>query len=95
MFPRRAFRLYPRTNHRVPHISLVFREIWDTTDLPFKPVKALTSSHWQNCGEAHQNPAKPLSHCTPAGLRLARGFADPVEIHSCSLDAVHPSHHCP
>ena len=26
--------LYPVTNLRVPHISLVFREMWDSTDLP-------------------------------------------------------------
>ena len=38
MFPHRAFRLYPLTTRRAPHISLVFREMWDTTDLPFKPV---------------------------------------------------------
>jgi hypothetical protein len=29
----RAFRLYPRHYRRVPHISLVFREMWDTTAL--------------------------------------------------------------
>jgi hypothetical protein len=26
--------LYPRTNRRVPHILLVFREMWDTAGLP-------------------------------------------------------------
>jgi hypothetical protein len=29
----RAFGLYPVNNRRVPHISLVFREMWDTEDL--------------------------------------------------------------
>jgi hypothetical protein len=28
----------PATNRRVPHISLVFREMWDTGNLPLKPV---------------------------------------------------------
>src|SRR5271170_7679021 len=28
---------YPRHNRRVPHISLVFREMWDTTALHLKP----------------------------------------------------------
>jgi hypothetical protein len=28
----------PATNRRVPHISLVFREMWDTADLPLKPL---------------------------------------------------------
>jgi hypothetical protein len=26
-------------NRRVPHISLAFREMWDTTGLPLKPLK--------------------------------------------------------
>ncbi len=30
--------LYPRYKSRVPHISLVFREMWDTAGLPLKPV---------------------------------------------------------
>jgi hypothetical protein len=29
---------HPRANGRVPHISLVFREMWDTADLPLKPA---------------------------------------------------------
>jgi hypothetical protein len=29
--------LYPRTSRRVPHISLVFREMWDTAGLAHKP----------------------------------------------------------
>jgi hypothetical protein len=32
------FGLYPRHDRRVPHISLVFREMWDTAGLPLKPV---------------------------------------------------------
>jgi hypothetical protein len=28
-----AFALYPRHHSRVPHISLVFREMWDTAGL--------------------------------------------------------------
>jgi hypothetical protein len=39
---RTAFALYPRTDRRVPHISLVFREMWDTTGLPLKPVAGPT-----------------------------------------------------
>jgi hypothetical protein len=27
---------YPGNKSRVPHISLVFREMWDTTDLDLK-----------------------------------------------------------
>jgi hypothetical protein len=34
------FGLYPRTNRRVPHISLVFREMWDTAGLPLKLPRA-------------------------------------------------------
>jgi hypothetical protein len=34
----RAFGLYPRSNRRVPHISLVFREMWDTEGLSLKPL---------------------------------------------------------
>jgi hypothetical protein len=34
------FWLYPRTNRRVPHISLVLREMWDTTGLPLKLFQA-------------------------------------------------------
>jgi hypothetical protein len=37
--------LYPRTNRRVPHISLVFREMWDTAGLSHKPVADLTDLH--------------------------------------------------
>jgi hypothetical protein len=32
-----AFGFYPRTCRWVPHISLVFREMWDTTELTLKP----------------------------------------------------------
>jgi hypothetical protein len=28
----------PATNQRVPHISLVFREMWDTTDLDWQSL---------------------------------------------------------
>ena len=34
-----AFGLYPVTNRRVPHISLVFREMWDTAGPPLKLVE--------------------------------------------------------
>jgi starch synthase len=34
-----SFGLYPRNNSRVPHISLVFREMWDTTGFPLKPSR--------------------------------------------------------
>jgi hypothetical protein len=30
----------PATNRRVPHISLVFREMWDTQDSPSSPLRA-------------------------------------------------------
>jgi hypothetical protein len=30
----------PAANRRVPHISLVFREMWDTAGLPLKPDAA-------------------------------------------------------
>jgi hypothetical protein len=38
------FELYPRHKCRVPHISLVFREMWDTAGLPLKPVSCSTLS---------------------------------------------------
>jgi hypothetical protein len=41
----RAFGLYPRHNRRVPHISLVFREMWDTKGLPLKLAAGLTDPH--------------------------------------------------
>jgi hypothetical protein len=34
-----------RHNRRVPHISLVFREMWDTAGLPLKPVAGPTTPH--------------------------------------------------
>jgi hypothetical protein len=37
-------RLYPGTDRRVPHISLVFREMWDTAGLALKPVAGSHSS---------------------------------------------------
>jgi hypothetical protein len=30
----------PATDHRVPHISLVFREMWDTTSLNLMAVRS-------------------------------------------------------
>ena len=35
--------LYPLIKRRVPHISLVFREMWDTAGLPLKPAKVSTT----------------------------------------------------
>jgi hypothetical protein len=32
-------RSYPLTKTRVPHISLVFREMWDTAGLTLKPLE--------------------------------------------------------
>jgi hypothetical protein len=43
--PVAAFRLYPRHNGRVPHISLVFREMWDTAAVPLKPLADSTTPH--------------------------------------------------
>jgi hypothetical protein len=40
---RHTFWLYPRANGRVPHISLVFREMWDTAGLPLKPDTGSTT----------------------------------------------------
>jgi hypothetical protein len=39
----RAFALYPLHQCRVPHISLVFREMWDTAALALKPLAGLTA----------------------------------------------------
>ncbi len=36
-----------------------------------------------------------LSDCSAVSFRFACRLADPVEIHSRGLDAVHPRHHCP
>jgi len=30
----------PTTNQRVPHISLVFREMWETTDLDWQSLES-------------------------------------------------------
>jgi hypothetical protein len=35
----------PAANRRVPHISLVFREMWDTAGLPLKPAAVPTDLH--------------------------------------------------
>jgi len=35
----RFFGSNPTTNRRVPHISLVFREMWDTASLPLELVE--------------------------------------------------------
>ena len=35
--------LYPRSNRRVPHISLVFREMWDTAALTLTPLAGPTN----------------------------------------------------
>jgi hypothetical protein len=35
-----GFGLYPVTNRRVPHISLVFRKMWDTADLASRLLRA-------------------------------------------------------
>src|SRR5580658_2759640 len=45
--------IYPRNNCRVPHISLVFREMWDTAGPALKLLADLT------------NPAKAGSRPTP------------------------------
>ncbi len=39
------FWLHPLTNRRVPHISLVFREMWDTAGLALKPAAVATTPH--------------------------------------------------
>jgi hypothetical protein len=36
---------YPCHNCRVPHISLVFREMWDTAGLALKPQAGPTTPH--------------------------------------------------
>jgi hypothetical protein len=38
----------PSTEHGVPHISLVFREMWDTTDLNL--FFDLREKHMKRCG---------------------------------------------
>ena len=45
-----TFGLYHLDQSRVPHISLVFREMWDTTGLPLKPAAGPTNPLGQNCG---------------------------------------------
>jgi hypothetical protein len=42
--------LYPRTDRRVPHISLVFREMWDTADLSLNSVAYPTVPGSKNRG---------------------------------------------
>jgi hypothetical protein len=37
--------LRPVHKRRVPHISLVFSEMWDTAGLPLKPVKVFTTPY--------------------------------------------------
>jgi hypothetical protein len=42
---RTRFGFYPLTSRWVPHISLVFREMWDTAGLPLKPVADSTTPY--------------------------------------------------
>ena len=58
----RAFALYPLHQCRVPHISLVFREMWDTAALALKPLAGLTAL--QGCPMfAPALPGFPTTHC--------------------------------
>jgi hypothetical protein len=50
----RRFGFYPRNQGRVPHISLVFREMWDTAVLPSSLLRAKRS---HACPQGLQNKA--------------------------------------
>jgi hypothetical protein len=39
------FGLHPRYKYRVPHISLVFREMWDTAGIALNLVAGPTDPH--------------------------------------------------
>src|ERR1700689_2607132 len=49
---RVAIRISPAHQRRVPHISLVFREIWDSTEL-YRPLSTVQELQWKICGIPH------------------------------------------
>jgi hypothetical protein len=46
---------YPRNDRRVPHISLVFGEMWDTAGLPLKSAAGSAAIHGCSTFALHQN----------------------------------------
>jgi hypothetical protein len=67
----------------VPHISLVFREMWDTAGLPLKPVTG--ASMCGRCGgerrgflEQNQNNYANVPH---SAISCAGDYSDMMRIH--------------
>jgi hypothetical protein len=55
----RAFGLYPRHQGRVPHISLVFRKMWDTTALALEPSAGPTTLALKTFRGSHNSTGVP------------------------------------
>jgi hypothetical protein len=56
----------PSAERGVPHISLVFREMWDTTNL--NPFFGLRKKHVERCGIPHlAKNQRDMGHPTPCG----------------------------
>jgi hypothetical protein len=68
--------LYPHTDRRVPHISLVFREMWDTTALPLKPPADSTTLS----GCPTFAPALPLTSTGNPGYVGRKRWAKPATV---------------
>jgi hypothetical protein len=57
---------FPRHNCRVPHISLVFREMWDTASLPLKRLAGPTTRTWGR--KRWAKPTRPALRLSPPQL---------------------------
>jgi hypothetical protein len=74
-----ALGLYPRHNRRVPHISLVFREMWDTAGLPLKPMRSqqlrtgAPCSHQRTWAEDDGRSPSKAFRCGPYRLFIRTG----------------------
>jgi hypothetical protein len=95
---RNSLFFYPVTNSRVPHISLVFSEMWDTTGLPHKlfRVRELRTgapcSHRRTWAENDgRSPPKLLFRVR--SLDAVVSLTDAVRLEECCrFDPGHPCH---
>ena len=70
----------PRADRRVPHISLVFCEMWDTAGFPLKPAAGATDPFRNLSPRKHSPPPFVIStEANPDSILRAAGndHADP------------------
>jgi hypothetical protein len=70
----RVFEFHPRHQSRVPHISLVFREMWDATALALEPQMDTTPSEQTNPPSTAAPSGGPTSAPAYVG-RIRRSYA--------------------